>query len=84
MEKCFYYKTKVGDFSIRMANDGRYELWVNDKHIATYESVGEAAEPVAYQTTGHYEWDILQPDIDIDEFDIPTDISAWTWDYFEF
>lgn len=67
----WWYKTEVGIFKIIKNKFGYYDLWIDDEILGSYHSPWSAADDVYLQSTGHYEWDDLDPVTD------PTDLSEW-------
>jgi len=67
----YIYRSPVGTFSIKYHN-GKYQLWIKDMHLGSYNSAVSAADDVYTHTTGYYEWD-CRPDLISD----PSDLSEW-------
>lgn len=70
----WYYKTKIGTFSITPNCDGRYCLNINDECYGFYDDPWDAADDVQSKVTGCSEWDMS----DIQQDSIPSDLSEWT------
>lgn len=66
----YRYESPVGTFSISSERGGGVELRIDDIPIGIYDSVEEAYEDVARQSTGWDEWDRLT------QVDIP-DLQKW-------
>ena len=71
-EILYIYKSPVGIIKIIKSNN-RYNLVIDKTVYGSYNSAVAAADDVYTQTTGYYEFDIL----DCSEVDIPTDIYEW-------
>jgi len=68
----YIYRSPIGIFSIRLFN-GRYALCFANVVLGYYHSAVAAADDVYTHTTGHYDWDALDCQID----NVPTDVHEW-------
>lgn len=70
----WYYKTRIGVFSITAEHDGKYSLNFNDDCYGFYDDPWDAADDVQSKVTGCSEWDMSS----YPEESIPSDLSEWT------
>ena len=68
----YVYQSPIGTFYIRLL-DNRYALYFDNDVLGYYSSAVAAADDVYTHTTGHYEWDALDCQVN----DVPTDIYEW-------
>lgn len=67
----YFYKSKVGLFTIRPIRDG-FGLFIDDNLLGVYPSAVAAADDVYTHTTGCSEWDSLDGKVSP-----PTDVYEW-------
>lgn len=53
----YEYNADIRTFEIREVEHQRYELWIEDENLGSYESPESAAMDVATFNTGYIEWD---------------------------
>lgn len=70
----YTYNADVGTFEIKQTGHKRYELWINDEILGSYENAEFAAQDVARFNTGYTEWDRWENELQ----DFPSDLSEWT------
>ncbi|MGW8168743.1 MAG: hypothetical protein ACWGHH_01925 [Sulfurovaceae bacterium] len=70
----YTYNADIGTFEIKQIDHKRYELWIDDEILGTYENAKSAAQDVARFNTGYTEWDRWENELQ----DFPTDLSEWT------
>ncbi|MBD3790066.1 MAG: hypothetical protein IE885_06860 [Campylobacterales bacterium] len=70
----YTYNSEIGTFEIRQIAHKRYELWIEDEMLDTYESAELAAADVAAFNTGYSEWDRFQNELE----NYPSDLSEWS------
>ena len=66
--RIYEYNADIGTFEIRQVEHARYELWIEDEKLGTYE----APESAAFNT-GYPEWDRFEND----ERNFPANLSQW-------
>jgi hypothetical protein len=70
----YIYKSQVGAFYIRYNPSlQKWDLGMDDEVFGYYPTTIAAADDVYCQSTGCYQWDML----DISKIDAPTDIYEW-------
>ena len=69
----YTYSSNIGTFEIKQIERDRYELWIENELIGSYESAEFAAEDVSSFNTGYNEWDKFHNDIQ----DFPSNIREW-------
>lgn len=70
----YTYNADIGTFEIKQTGHKRYELWINDEILCTYENAEFAAQDVARFNTGYTEWDRWENELE----NYPTNLSEWT------
>lgn len=71
--KMYIYNSDVGRFEIRQIGHKRYDLWIKEEMIGTYESAEHAAEDVANFNTDYVEWDRFRNELE----NFPATLSEW-------
>ncbi len=71
--RIYEYNTGIGTFEIRQVGHARYELWIEDEQLGSYESPEAAAADVAAFDTGYLEWDRFENE----ERPFPIDLGHW-------
>lgn len=71
--KIYAYNSDIGTFGINQVGHERYELWIDEELLGSYESAALAAQDVAAFNTGYNEWDTLENDIE----NYPEDLGQW-------
>ncbi|MBN2721918.1 MAG: hypothetical protein JXQ77_03780 [Campylobacterales bacterium] len=70
----YTYNADIGTFEIRQTGHKRYELWIDDEILGTYENAEFAAEDVARFNTGYTEWDRWENELE----NYPANLSEWS------
>ncbi|MEA3419012.1 MAG: hypothetical protein U9Q90_06390 [Campylobacterota bacterium] len=70
----YSYNSDVGTFEIRQIGHKRYELWIEEELLGSYESAELAARDVADFNTDYTEWDRFKNELE----NFPSDLSEWT------
>lgn len=70
----YEYNADIGTFVIREIQHQRYELWIEDEQLGSYESPESAAMDVATFSTGFSEWDQLENE----ERHFPANLGQWS------
>ncbi len=70
----YTYNADIGTFEIRQTGHKRYELWIDDEILGTYENAEFAAEDVARFNTGYAEWDRWENELG----NYPANLSEWS------
>jgi hypothetical protein len=70
----YTYNADIGTFEIKQIDHKRYELWIDDEILGTYENAKSAAQDVATFNTGYAEWDRWENELQ----DFPSNLSEWT------
>jgi hypothetical protein len=71
--RIYEYNAEIGTFEIRQVEHARYELWVEDEKLGSYETPESAALDVATFNTGYSEWDRFENE----ERNFPATLSDW-------
>jgi len=71
--KLYIYNSEIGRFEIRQTGHKRYNLWINEEMLGTYESAELAAEDVADFETDYPRWDTFKNELE----NVPADLSQW-------
>lgn len=71
--RVYEYNADIGTFEIREVEHQRYELWIEDENLGSYESPESAAMDVATFNTGYIEWDRFENE----KGDFPANLSHW-------
>jgi hypothetical protein len=74
MMKAYQYNSPIGTFEIRQIGHLRYELWIEDEMLGSYESPESAAEDVATFNTDYNEWDRFENELE----DVAKSLNDWT------
>ncbi len=72
--RTYIYNSDIGTFEIKPLRHERYELWLDEELLGSYESAKFAAEDVANFNTDYVEWDRLKNELQ----HFPSDLSKWT------
>ncbi|RLA72591.1 MAG: hypothetical protein DRG24_02540 [Epsilonproteobacteria bacterium] len=72
--KNYIYNTDIGTFEIKQIEHLRYELWIEEELLGSYESAEIAAEDVATFNTDYMEWDEFENELE----HYPRTLSEWT------
>ncbi|KKK87483.1 hypothetical protein LCGC14_2752770 [marine sediment metagenome] len=67
----YVWKSNVGTFRICETENGKHELRVDDKVLATFDSPRKAADAVYYRRTGYGPWDDVTIGLK------PPNLDAW-------
>lgn len=70
----YQYNSPVGTFEIRQIGHLRYELWIEDEMLGSYESSESAAEDVATFNTDYNEWDRFENELE----EVAKNLNDWT------
>jgi hypothetical protein len=70
----YTYNADIGTFEIKQTGHKRYELWIDDEILGTYENAEFAAQDVARFNTGYTEWDRWENELE----NYPANLSEWT------
>jgi len=71
--KMYVYNSDVGRFEIRQIGHKRYELWINEEMLGSYDSAERAAQDVANFNTDYVEWDRFKNELE----NFPTSLGKW-------
>jgi len=71
--KMYIYNSEIGRFEIRQTGHKRYDLWIKEEMLGSYESAERAAEDVANFETDYVEWDKFKNELE----NVPSDLSQW-------
>lgn len=71
----YTYNTAVGTFEIREDHYGRFELWIEDEKLGSYESAESAAKDVTIFNTGYNEWDAFENELTDNH---PSNLNDWS------
>ncbi len=69
----YIYNSDVGRFEIRWIGHKRYELWIKEELLGSYDSAENAAEDVANFNTDYIEWDRFRNKLET----FPTSLNEW-------
>ena len=69
----YTYNSDIGTFEIKQVEHERYELWIEEELLGSYESAKFAAEDVSNFNTGYIEWDKFQNEFQ----NFPSNLSKW-------
>ena len=69
----YIYNSDVGTFEIRQIGHKRYELWIEEELLGSYESAEMAARDVANFNTDYTEWDRFKNELE----NYPSSLSEW-------
>jgi hypothetical protein len=69
----YIYNSDVGRFEIRKIGHKRYELWINEEMLGSYDSAERAAQDVANFNTDYVEWDRFKNECE----NFPTNLGQW-------
>lgn len=69
----YKYHSPIGVFTIKRSSPSKFALCFASDVLGHYESAVLAADEVYTHTTGLYEWDKLDGEIN----NVPTDIYEW-------
>ncbi len=72
--KNYIYNTDIGTFEIKKIEHLRYELWIEEELLGSYESAEKAAEDVATFNTDYMEWDEFENELE----HYPRTLSEWS------
>jgi len=70
----YQYNSPIGTFEIRQIGHLRYELWIEEEMLGSYENPEEAAQDVATFNTDYIEWDRFENELE----DIAKTLDDWT------
>ncbi len=70
----YTYNSDIGIFEIKQIGHKRYELWIEEELLGSYESAEFAAQDVADFNTDYTEWDKFENELQ----NVPSDLSKWT------
>ncbi|MBN1932910.1 MAG: hypothetical protein JW786_15005 [Desulfobacterales bacterium] len=70
----WYFETRIGVFQIYAKSEQpeKYQLYIDNIHLADYDSPEAAADDVFKRSTGWDEWDFLSSE------EPPVDLMAWS------
>jgi len=71
--KMYIYNSDVGRFEIRQIGHKRYDLWIEEEMLGSYDSAERAAKDVADFNTDYVEWDRFKNELE----SFPSDLSKW-------
>jgi hypothetical protein len=71
--KMYIYHSEIGRFEIRQTGHRRYNLWIDEEMLGTYESAERAAEDVANFETDHLRWDTFKNELE----NVPSGLDQW-------
>ena len=71
--KMYIYNSDVGRFEIRQIGHKRYDLWIEEEMLGSYDSAERAAKDVADFNTDYVEWDRFKNELE----NFPSDLSKW-------
>ena len=71
--KMYIYNSEIGRFEIRQIGHMRYDLWINEEMLGSYESAERAAEDVANFETDYLRWDTFKNELE----NVPSDLNQW-------
>ena len=71
--RCYTYNSAIGTFEIKHISHERYELWIEDEMLGSYESAEFAAQDVAEFNTDYIEWDRFENELE----HFPFNLSQW-------
>ena len=71
--RTYTYNSDIGTFEIKPFGHEKYELWLEEELLGTYESAKFAAQDVADFNTGYIEWDRFKNELQ----NFPSDLSRW-------
>ena len=69
----YMYNSPIGRLVIKRLPDGKYGLFYADELWGRWSSPQAAADDVYTHTTGCYDWDKLDCQVE----DVPSDLSEW-------
>ncbi|MEA3372313.1 MAG: hypothetical protein U9Q62_01360 [Campylobacterota bacterium] len=69
----YTYNSDIGTFEIKQIGHERYELWVEEELLGSYESAESAARDVAEFNTDYTEWDRFKNELQ----NVPSDLGSW-------
>ncbi len=72
--RTYTYNSDIGTFEIKPLGHERYELWLDEELLGSYESAEFAAQDVANFNTDYPEWDRFKNELQ----NFPSDLSQWT------
>ncbi len=72
--RCYTYNSAIGTFEIKQISHERYELWIENEMLGSYESAEFAAQDVAEFNTDYIEWDRFENELE----NFPFSLSQWT------
>ena len=70
----YTYNSDIGTFEIKQIGHKRYELWIENELLGSYECAEFAAEDVADFNTDYIEWDKFENELQ----HFPSDLSKWS------
>ena len=71
--QAYTYNANIGTFEIKQIGHERYELWIGEELLGSYESAEFAANDVAAFNTGYSEWDKFENELQ----NFPSGLSQW-------
>ena len=71
--RIYEFNADLGTFGIRQRGHARYELWLEEEMLGSYESPESAALDVSAFNTGFNEWDTLENEVT----NYPQDLTQW-------
>lgn len=77
MTKLVYFNTVLGPFYIVRHRDGTYHPYIEDHDLGCYDSIVDAIEGIAYNTSLMWRHPEFGDYLDPTDLDIPDDISCW-------
>ena len=69
----YTYNSDIGTFEIKQIGHKRYELWIEEELLGSYESAEFAAQDVANFNTDYIEWDKFENEL----HNFPADLGEW-------
>ncbi len=77
MYKLFYFPTAVGTFYLCRDNNGAYFSCIEDIVLDQYESLVDAVETLAYDTSVNIPHPEMGDPLDPTDLGVPDDIGSW-------
>ena len=77
MTRLLYYPTVVGTFYICKDSDGEYHTCIEDHDLGTYDTLIDAIEGIAHDTSVILPHPEMGDPLDPTDLGVPDDISGW-------
>lgn len=77
MTRLFFFRTVVGTFYITKNPDGSYHPYFEEHDLGSYESLVDAIEGIAYDTSLVLMHPEMGDPLDPTDLGVPDDISGW-------